>query len=152
MWEQTRVSDENFQSIVAALRYVGYSPEVRRGGYACMGSIYLRIRNCVVRRMKRGIKYYLHPWLPPSLLARHPPRAPSHLCRVPYRPSQVHYYLFKDYPPIQSTLPLIQSTVPHIQNALLPDANGEIFVSMTAQNAYSQHSFEVRSILFKVGI
>ncbi len=55
-------------------------------------------------------------------------------------------------PPIQSTLPLIQSTVPHIQNALLPDANGEIFVSMTAQNAYSQHSFEVRSILFKVGI
>ncbi|KAK0477042.1 hypothetical protein IW261DRAFT_302843 [Armillaria novae-zelandiae] len=125
VWEQTRVSDENFQSIVAAPRYVGYSPEELR-----------------CQAYEKGNKV-----LPPSMAsafsfssASPTSTMPSMHSTLPPIPSTL--LSIQGLPPIQSTLPPIQNTVPHIQNALVPDTNGEVFVSMTAQNTYSQHSFE----------
>ncbi|KAK0200741.1 hypothetical protein DFS33DRAFT_1072729 [Desarmillaria ectypa] len=98
VWEQTRVSEENFQSIVAAPRYVGYSPEELRW------QAYEKGNKSTVPSMQSTL-----PSIQSSLLP---------------------------------TLPLIQSTVAPIQSAHVPDANGEILASITAQNTYSQHSFE----------
>ncbi|KAK0457061.1 uncharacterized protein EV420DRAFT_1644209 [Desarmillaria tabescens] len=117
VWEQTRVSEENFQSIVAAPRYVGYSPEELR-----------------CQAYEKGNKV-----LPPSMASAFSfssvsptqTTVPSMQSTLPSIPST-----------LLPTLPLIQSTVAPIQSALLPDVNGEVFASITAQNTYSHHSFE----------
>ncbi|KAG7443225.1 uncharacterized protein BT62DRAFT_336677 [Guyanagaster necrorhizus] len=127
LWEQTRVAEEYFQSIVAAPRYVGYSPEELR-----------------CQAYEKGNKM-----LPPSMASLQAPVFSFGLGSPTQSTLPSTLPLIQNtLPPIQSTLPLLQSTIllPPMQSTLVSDTNGEVFASITAQNAYSQHSFEPQEL------